>query len=154
MYIIAQKAPHTVEFSGKILMIYSWMNTFMYQHGHGLARSTLKPGDLVNKVRLGDAAAESEFVNRYSRSLLLLLRNRIQEDEFAVNECAQEAFLVTLEKMRNGKIRKPEKITVFFKTDFNKHIYSLFSQAETLRCIGSGKRGFSSHTYECCRKRD
>ena len=64
---------------------------------------------------MGDAAAESEFVNRYSRSLLLLLRNRIQEDEFAVNECAQEAFLVTLEKMRNGKIRKPEKITAFLR---------------------------------------
>ena len=72
----------------------------MYQHAHGLAESVLEPAELVDKIRFGDKAAESEFANRYLRSLILLLRHRIKDDEFAVNECAQEAFLVTLKKMR------------------------------------------------------
>lgn len=87
----------------------------MYQHAHGLGASTLEPAELVNRIRFGDKAAESEFANRYLRSLILLLRYRIKDDEFAVNECAQEAFLVTLEKMRAGEIRKPEKISAFLR---------------------------------------
>lgn len=87
----------------------------MYQHAQGLAGSNLEPAELVDKIHLGDTVAESAFVNRYSRSLLLLLRNRIKDDEFAVNECAQEAFLTTLEKMRAGKIREPEKIAAFLR---------------------------------------
>ena len=77
----------------------------MYQHAHGLAESVLEPAELVDKIRFGDKAAESEFANRYLRSLILLLRHRIKDDEFAVNECAQEAFLVTLEKMHFKRSR-------------------------------------------------
>jgi len=87
----------------------------MYQYGHESAESTLEPAEIVKRVQVGDTSAESEFVKRYSRSLLLMLKKRTNGDESVAEECTQEALLITLAKMRAGEIRKPEHISAFLR---------------------------------------
>lgn len=77
--------------------------------------SILKPAELVQKVRVGDKSAESEFVNRYSRSLFLMLLKRTNGDDFAAKECTQESLLITLLKMRSGDIREPSQVAAFLR---------------------------------------
>lgn len=77
--------------------------------------TVLKPAELVEKIHAGNKPVESEFVKRYSRSLFLMLLKRTGGDEFAANECTQEALIITLEKMRSGKIRAPDQISAFLR---------------------------------------
>lgn len=83
--------------------------------GINLTEPHLNPAEIVERIRLGDISAESEFVERYWRSLYLLLLKRTNGDKFVARECRQETLLIALTKMRSGKIREPESIAAFLR---------------------------------------
>lgn len=68
--------------------------------------------DLVRRIRAGDAAAESEMVEGYSREVILLLRG-LTRDRCRADDLYQETFRVALEKVRAGKLLDPTKLRAF-----------------------------------------
>ena len=67
---------------------------------------------LVNKIQIGDQRAEAEFVKVYSDILMSILLNTAQDPDIA-RDCYQKTLLITLRKIRDGDIRKPESIFAF-----------------------------------------
>lgn len=76
----------------------------------GLAVSA--PADLVERIRIGEPAAEEELVQRFSRGITFLLR-RVTRDPATAEDLHQETFRLALEKIRRGEIREPEKLPGF-----------------------------------------
>ena len=74
--------------------------------------TTVFAGRLVNKIQIGDQRAEAEFVKVYSDSLMAILLNKAQDPDIA-RDCYQKTLLITLRKIRDGDIRKPESIFAF-----------------------------------------
>jgi RNA polymerase sigma-70 factor (ECF subfamily) len=69
------------------------------------------PAALVSRIRAGDTAAEDEFVARYSRGVLAILRRTAGRS--ALDDLYQEVFLRAIEKIRAGELREPEKLSGF-----------------------------------------
>jgi RNA polymerase sigma-70 factor (ECF subfamily) len=67
---------------------------------------------LVGKIRAGDREAESELVDRYRRGVLVIL-TRIVGQRPAVEDLSQDTFQLTLEKIRRGDLREPDKLSGF-----------------------------------------
>lgn len=68
--------------------------------------------DLVRRVQSGEARAETEMVERYSRGLLFFLRRTTHD--FALSEdLHQETFRIALERLRGGGLDDPEKLSGF-----------------------------------------
>jgi RNA polymerase sigma-70 factor (ECF subfamily) len=80
-----------------------------------LLDSVDRPADLVSRIRAGDKDAETEFVARYRRGLLLLLLKRSNGDLQVANDCVQETFLIALTRIRSGEIEKPKNIASFLR---------------------------------------
>ena len=70
------------------------------------------PASLVERVRVGDAAAETELVQRYSRGIKAILRN-CGADAASVDDLHQETFRIALEKIRRGDLRDPSGLSGF-----------------------------------------
>ena len=58
------------------------------------------------------AAEEAELCRRYGRRLVLFGRRRLRSDD-AAHDLAQDALLLTLQKLRAGEVREPERIGAF-----------------------------------------
>jgi RNA polymerase sigma-70 factor (ECF subfamily) len=69
-------------------------------------------GELVARILAGEKAAESELVQQYSRGVLIIL-NRATGDQSLSEDLSQETFQLTLEKIRGGDIREPERLSGF-----------------------------------------
>ncbi len=69
-------------------------------------------GELVARILSGEKAAESELVQRYSRGVLIIL-HRATGDQSVSEDLSQETFQLTLEKIRGGEVREPEKLSGF-----------------------------------------
>jgi RNA polymerase sigma-70 factor (ECF subfamily) len=69
-------------------------------------------GELVARILAGEKAAESELVQRYSRGVLIIL-SRATGDQSLSEDLSQETFRLTLEKIRGGEVREPEKLSGF-----------------------------------------
>jgi RNA polymerase sigma-70 factor, ECF subfamily len=69
-------------------------------------------GELVARILAGEKAAESELVERYSRGVLIIL-HRATGDQLVSEDLSQETFQLTLEKIRGGEVREPEKLSGF-----------------------------------------
>lgn len=69
---------------------------------------------LVARIGAGDAAAEQEFVARYRRGLLLLLRHWTPDHALA-EDLAQEALLITLQRLRERGLGEPELLQAFLR---------------------------------------
>jgi len=69
-------------------------------------------GELVARILAGEKAAESELVQQYSRGVLIIL-NRATGDPSLSEDLSQETFQLTLEKIRGGDIREPERLSGF-----------------------------------------
>ncbi len=61
---------------------------------------------LVERIRAGNAAAERELVQQYSRGVKVILRNA-GADSSVVDDLHQETFRIALEKIRHGDLRDP-----------------------------------------------
>jgi len=59
---------------------------------------------LADRIRVGDAAAEWELVERYSRGVKVILRNA-GADASSVDDLHRETFRIALEKIRRGELR-------------------------------------------------
>lgn len=67
---------------------------------------------LVRRVGQGDARAEAELVERYSRGLLYMLRRRAGDPSLA-DDLHQETFRIVLERLRRQGIEDPEHLSAF-----------------------------------------
>lgn len=71
---------------------------------------TTQPVDLVSRIRDGTNGAEAELVERYSRGIGILLR-QASKDRVLAEDLRQETFRIVIEKIRNGEVREPEKLS-------------------------------------------
>lgn len=69
---------------------------------------------LACRIRAGDAAAEAELVERYSRGVRFLL-SELTRDPARTDDLHQETFRLVLEKVRAGELREPEKLPGFIR---------------------------------------
>lgn len=67
---------------------------------------------LVKKILAGEREGEVELVLRY-RSCLAIIIRRITRDITDTEDLCQETFRLTLEKLRRGELREPEKLSGF-----------------------------------------
>ena len=72
------------------------------------------PDSLLEKIKLGDKQAEQALVNKYYRTLQLILTQRSSDPELAA-DLTQEAFIVVLNKARKGEINDPSAIGAFIR---------------------------------------
>ena len=68
--------------------------------------------DLVSRIRAGDRQAEAELVERYSRGVKFIIRTKTG-DAAVAEDRYQETFRLVLEKIRQGDVREPEKLSGF-----------------------------------------
>jgi RNA polymerase sigma-70 factor (ECF subfamily) len=68
--------------------------------------------DLVRRIHAGDAVAETELVERYSRGLLYMLR-RTAGDPGLAEDLHQETFQIVLERLRQRGLEEPERLAGF-----------------------------------------
>ena len=62
----------------------------------------------------GNAAAESELVERYSTGIKLMLLKRTGNGQLSKDLC-QDTFIIALQKLRAGELRKPESLAAFLR---------------------------------------
>ena len=68
--------------------------------------------DLVSSIRTGDRQAEAELVERYSRGVMIIIRREVHDTAFA-EDIYQDVFRIVLEKIRQGDVREPERLSGF-----------------------------------------
>jgi RNA polymerase sigma-70 factor, ECF subfamily len=79
--------------------------------------STKLPSDppavsLVDRIRLGDCAAEGELVRLFSQRIFVMALVRTHDRE-AARDLVQDVLLAVLRALRNGNLRVPEKLAAF-----------------------------------------
>jgi RNA polymerase sigma-70 factor (ECF subfamily) len=67
---------------------------------------------LVSRIRAGDRQAEAELVERYSRGVMIIIRREVRDTAVA-EDLYQETFRIILEKIRQGDVREPERLSGF-----------------------------------------
>ena len=72
------------------------------------------PDLLLEKIKLGDKQAEQALVQKYYKNLQYILFQRSSDHELA-NDLAQEAFIVVINKARNGQIENPSALGAFIR---------------------------------------
>jgi RNA polymerase sigma-70 factor, ECF subfamily len=70
------------------------------------------PAALVERIRAGDRNAEQELVERYSRGISFVIRQLVS-DQDTVEDIYQETYRLVLEKIREGAVREPERLSGF-----------------------------------------
>jgi RNA polymerase sigma-70 factor (ECF subfamily) len=70
--------------------------------------------DLVHRIETGDEYAESELVERYARSIKLILLKRTGSIQLASDLC-QDTFVITLKKLRAGDLKNPGSLSAFIR---------------------------------------
>jgi RNA polymerase sigma-70 factor (ECF subfamily) len=70
--------------------------------------------DFVKRIGQGDRSAEEEFVRRYQRGLIYLLRRRTGDQQLAL-DLAQETFRIAIEKLRRSPIDQVERVAGFLR---------------------------------------
>jgi RNA polymerase sigma-70 factor, ECF subfamily len=67
---------------------------------------------IVQRIVEGDRTAEEELVARYARGVRLII-GRASSDRSAIDDLCQETFRITLEKVRRGDVRDPDRLSGF-----------------------------------------
>jgi len=70
------------------------------------------PAALATAISRGDKKAEAALYLRYYRTTLFILERKTGDPELAQDLC-QEAFCITLERLRNQPLAEPEKLSAF-----------------------------------------
>jgi RNA polymerase sigma-70 factor (ECF subfamily) len=68
--------------------------------------------DLVQRIQAGEATAEAELVERFSRGLGLALR-RLAPSAALADDLLQQTLWLTIRKVRQGEIADPERLAGF-----------------------------------------
>lgn len=66
----------------------------------------------VRRITAGEADAEEELVRRYRDGIAIII-GRIVHNESITEDLSQETFRIALEKIRDGDVRDPERISGF-----------------------------------------
>ncbi|RDV24105.1 sigma-70 family RNA polymerase sigma factor [Alteromonas aestuariivivens] len=69
---------------------------------------------LVERIKQGQKSAEQELVERYCRTLRFVIYKRCNSADLA-DDLTQDALLLTIQKARQGEIRKPEALASFIR---------------------------------------
>ncbi|MEM7705652.1 MAG: sigma-70 family RNA polymerase sigma factor [Pseudomonadota bacterium] len=72
-------------------------------------------GKLARRIMEGDKIAESQFYEKYFRWLVFIIRKRYVSSPW-VEDIAQEAFMVAIISLTEGKVENPNRILGFLKT--------------------------------------
>ncbi len=75
-------------------------------------KETTDAADLVSRIRAGDQEAKDELVRRYSRGVFVIVNKMVRNPPDA-EELVQETFIVTLEKIKRGELREPDRLSGF-----------------------------------------
>jgi len=67
---------------------------------------------LVERIRAGDSAAETELYTAYSRGVFLIATVRTRDSE-AARDLTQDVFVAVLGSVRAGQLRDAEKLPAF-----------------------------------------
>jgi RNA polymerase sigma factor (sigma-70 family) len=70
--------------------------------------------ELASRVARGDRQAETLLIERYTGSVLAVVRRRLERSELA-QDLAQEAFLIAFEHMREKGIHDPGRVSDFLR---------------------------------------
>jgi len=70
------------------------------------------PADLVRRILAGDRTAEDELVERYANGVRLVIAHSAP-DPSAREDVYQETFCLALQKIRQGEVREPERLSGF-----------------------------------------
>jgi RNA polymerase sigma-70 factor (ECF subfamily) len=68
--------------------------------------------DLVRRIEEHVPGAEEELVDRYSRGIAVILARSIN-DRSAAEDIRQETLRLVIEKIRNGELREPGRLSGF-----------------------------------------
>src|ERR1044072_1051753 len=68
--------------------------------------------DWMWRITLGNADAEEELFRRYKDGIAIII-GRIVHNESATEDLSQETFRISLEKIRDGDVREPERLSGF-----------------------------------------
>jgi RNA polymerase sigma-70 factor (ECF subfamily) len=66
----------------------------------------------LRRIAGGDADAEEELVRRYKDGIAIITQRIVQNISVA-EDLSQETFRITLEKIRDGDVREPERLSGF-----------------------------------------
>lgn len=69
---------------------------------------------IANGIRAGDAGAETELVERYSRGVRYLLMRRVHDEERA-RDLLQETLCIAIEKLRATDLENPERLAGYLR---------------------------------------
>jgi RNA polymerase sigma-70 factor (ECF subfamily) len=64
------------------------------------------------RVTAGDADAEADLVRRYKDGIAIVIQ-RIVHDQSVVEDLSQETFRIAIEKIRDGDVREPDRLSGF-----------------------------------------
>jgi RNA polymerase sigma-70 factor (ECF subfamily) len=76
-----------------------------------VAKDDKSTAGLVGRILAGDRGAEDELVARYSRGVSRMIR--ANGGQLAVEDLRQRTFELALQKIRQGELRDPEKLSSF-----------------------------------------
>ena len=68
--------------------------------------------DWVWQITFGNAAAEGELFHRYKDGVAIIIGGIVRNESVA-EDLSQETFRISLEKIREGDLREPEKLSGF-----------------------------------------
>jgi RNA polymerase sigma-70 factor (ECF subfamily) len=88
--------------------------------------------DLVVRISGGDRQAEDELVRRFHRGVTIIL-SRASRDPSIVDDLRQDTFRIALEKIRDGAVREPEKISGFIASVARNLVIEHFRKASARR---------------------
>ena len=69
---------------------------------------------LASRIGRGDVSAETELVERYSTGVKLILLKRTGNPQLS-KDLSQDTFIIALQKLRAGEVRKPEALAAFLR---------------------------------------
>lgn len=84
------------------------------EQGSAKAESGRALAALAERIQQGDASAEAELAQRFSRGLVFFLRRQVREEELAW-DLSQETLRICLERIRAGEVRQPERLAGFLR---------------------------------------
>jgi RNA polymerase sigma-70 factor (ECF subfamily) len=97
--------------------------------------------ELARRIHSGDARAEAELVERFSRGLRLMLRHLARGAALA-DDLQQETLSLVIQKLRRGEVRDPERLAGFIRsTARNLFIADRRKQARYVALDGGEEEG-------------
>src|ERR1044071_10423225 len=66
----------------------------------------------MRRITAGDADAEEDMVRRYKDGIAIII-GRIVHNPSAIEDLSHDTFRITLEKIRHGDVREPERLSGF-----------------------------------------